>query len=662
MQMGKSRMVPTIRDFLQKQWKTAVFCAILKFEKKTGGISMNTEKKYDIFISYRRDGGQETARILRDSLTERGYRVFFDLESLRSGAFNTKLYSVIEECTDFVLVLSPHALDRCVNPDDWVRQEVEHALRKKKNVIPILLRNFDFPVQLPETLKDLPYCNGIAANMEYYDAFLDKLETFFYTEKSVWTRLKEVFQSVKRLPLILGVVALVVLALGIGWFLQYPRTTEQISLTNGVISNVSYSLTCLDILADAQHDMLEAAEEYLQTGDKSVLTTALQSCHKILTETDLNQISPTENLLDWMMDSPFSGDDLKAMHDQLSAFRDEGLGNLQYMEFVLGEESTLDVSEKLQVVTIYKTYLEETREAFAYATNELLLPVTREKYLETLWSDTLPYLEEIPLNGRNWSRNKKKLQEGQKQCLDNMDAAVQEMFALAEAEETELQQVREAMVQQLMDEGYTQARAEKIVEYSRHDWETELTQSYIRQGYSEEEAGEMAQDEAEYRRLEMKAVVAFSGKTNDDANTLWTKLTYLLDLYPNMDFTEEVEECIVLYQLAMDNSDRYMPALTLYMQLKQQGTLEHGIMVMDYVAEDGGNDQLMIGDIIYQFNGQNCKTVAEYLAAKEALASDSYTVKLLRLDENRKAQVLEVTLETDSPRVYLNDLLPEEDQ
>lgn len=625
---------------------------------------MNTEKKYDVFISYRRDGGQETARILRDSLTERGYRVFFDLESLRSGAFNTKLYSVIEECTDFVLVLSPHALDRCVNPDDWVRQEVEHALRKKKNVIPILLRNFDFPAQLPETLKDLPYCNGIAANMEYYDAFLDKLETFFHTEKSSWTRLKEVFQSVKRLPLILGAIVLAVLALGIGWFLQYPRTTEQISLTSGVISNVSYSLTCLDIMADAQHDMLEAAEEYLQTGDAAALSNAFQSCYKILTETDLTQISPTENLLDWMMDSPFSGDDLKAMHDQLSAFRDEGLGNLEYMETILTDESALalDTAEKLQVVTIYKTYLEETREAFAHATNELLIPVTREQYLETLWSDTLPYLEEIPLNGRNWSRDKKALQEAQRECLDNMEAAVQEMYLLSENEATELHQVREAMVQQLMDEGYTQARAEKIVEYSKHDWETELTQSYIRQGHSEEEAAEMARDEAEYRRLEMKAVVAFSGKTTDDVNTLWTKLTYLLSVYPDMDLEKETEECILLYQAAMDNSDRYMPALVMYMQLKQQGTLEHGIMVMDYYAEDGKNDQLMIGDIIYQFNGENCRTVADYLAAKEALTSDSYTVKLLRMDENREVQVLEVALETNSPRVYLNDLLPEEDQ
>ena len=68
---------------------------------------MKKRIKYDIFISYRRDGGESTAKILRDKLSELGYQVFFDVESLRSGDFNTKLYSVIEECEDFLLVLSP---------------------------------------------------------------------------------------------------------------------------------------------------------------------------------------------------------------------------------------------------------------------------------------------------------------------------------------------------------------------------------------------------------------------------------------------------------------------------------------------------------------------------------------------------------------------------
>ena len=92
---------------------------------------------YDIFISYRRNGGEHTAKIIKDTLTEQGYSVFFDVESLRSGNFNTKLYSVIDECRDFIVILSPDALERCSDPSDWVRREVEYAIEKGKNVIPI---------------------------------------------------------------------------------------------------------------------------------------------------------------------------------------------------------------------------------------------------------------------------------------------------------------------------------------------------------------------------------------------------------------------------------------------------------------------------------------------------------------------------------------------
>ena len=42
------------------------------------------------------------------------------LRWIRSGKFNTQLFSVIEECQDFLLVLSEKALDRCSDPKDWI--------------------------------------------------------------------------------------------------------------------------------------------------------------------------------------------------------------------------------------------------------------------------------------------------------------------------------------------------------------------------------------------------------------------------------------------------------------------------------------------------------------------------------------------------------------
>ena len=57
------------------------------------------EEKYELFLSYRRDGGMDTATLLRQTLTSKGYRVFIDVESLRSGAFNKKLYEIIDNWT-----------------------------------------------------------------------------------------------------------------------------------------------------------------------------------------------------------------------------------------------------------------------------------------------------------------------------------------------------------------------------------------------------------------------------------------------------------------------------------------------------------------------------------------------------------------------------------
>ena len=92
---------------------------------------------YDIFISYRRRGGFETAKHLYDLLTKDGYRVSFDIDTLRNGDFDTELLRRIDECRDFILILSEGALDRCVDPSavasaDWVRCELAYALEKNK--------------------------------------------------------------------------------------------------------------------------------------------------------------------------------------------------------------------------------------------------------------------------------------------------------------------------------------------------------------------------------------------------------------------------------------------------------------------------------------------------------------------------------------------------
>jgi S1-C subfamily serine protease len=147
-------------------------------------MSVNYSETYDVFISYRRDGGETMATLLRDRLAAKGFRVFLDIESLNSGSFNQALLSVIEGCIDVVLVCSKDCLDRCANDGDWVRTEIAFSLTKGKNVVPLMLRGFEWPEVLPADINELRMQNGVnAQNHEYFDAAIDRLTEKFLKSK-----------------------------------------------------------------------------------------------------------------------------------------------------------------------------------------------------------------------------------------------------------------------------------------------------------------------------------------------------------------------------------------------------------------------------------------------------------------------------------------------
>ena len=102
--------------------------------------------KYDIFISYRRDGGQDAAKLLVEKLRQDNYNVSFDQENLGNGDFNKQLLKRIEECEDFILICDAKVFDRILeNKDekDWLRVELAKA----------------FPKELPSDIDKVRYKN-----------------------------------------------------------------------------------------------------------------------------------------------------------------------------------------------------------------------------------------------------------------------------------------------------------------------------------------------------------------------------------------------------------------------------------------------------------------------------------------------------------------------
>jgi hypothetical protein len=126
-----------------------------------------------VFISYRRDDSADTSARLYDQLESRFRRqnVFKDIDNIPVGVdFRTYLDHALQ-LTDVVLVvIGPRWLVNGINQgeqrlfaaNDFVRIEVEAALRMRKVVIPVLVDGATMPAEdaLPPSIGALAYINA----------------------------------------------------------------------------------------------------------------------------------------------------------------------------------------------------------------------------------------------------------------------------------------------------------------------------------------------------------------------------------------------------------------------------------------------------------------------------------------------------------------------
>lgn len=193
--------------------------------------------KYDVFVSYRRTSF-ESANLIAEKLRSMGYSVFFDVESLRSGKFNEQLFDVIEECTDFVIVLPQNALDRCVDENDWVRKEVVHAIKSKKNIIPVMLKGFEWPSPMPAGMDDLSNYQAITAGeREYFDMSMKRLAGYFKSKPH-----SDMRRFYKKASV---VVAIILACICIAMF---SIRQTMVPLYKNVASNMTVGMGILDVL------------------------------------------------------------------------------------------------------------------------------------------------------------------------------------------------------------------------------------------------------------------------------------------------------------------------------------------------------------------------------------------------------------------------------
>jgi len=111
--------------------------------------------QYDIFISYRRDGGAQYARTLQLMLEKKGYRVFLDYDELVDEKFSPQIEAAIKKSTIYLILLTRGSMARCANEGDWVRREIEIAIDNGKRIVPVNPDGtFDgIPDSVPQRIK-----------------------------------------------------------------------------------------------------------------------------------------------------------------------------------------------------------------------------------------------------------------------------------------------------------------------------------------------------------------------------------------------------------------------------------------------------------------------------------------------------------------------------
>ena len=132
-----------------------------------------------VFISYRRVNAS-WALAVYEYLTKHGYDVFFDYTSIPSGDFEHSIISNIRARAHFLLILTPSALDRCNDPGDWLRREIETAIVERRNIVPLFFDGFSFGTpsvsrSLTGKLSTLRKYNGLEVPIGYFEEAMKRL-------------------------------------------------------------------------------------------------------------------------------------------------------------------------------------------------------------------------------------------------------------------------------------------------------------------------------------------------------------------------------------------------------------------------------------------------------------------------------------------------------
>ena len=650
---------------------------------------MKTEKDYDIFISYRRIGGIDTARTFYDRLTAMGYRVSFDIETLRNGKFNEQLYRRIDECRDVIVVLNRTALDLREDPDDdWLRLEVAYAIKNGKNIIPIFLRDYEPPKPgtLPPDIADLVKFQGVTASDEHFDSTLNRICGLMQARPHrPW--------AVKSL---LAVVVISLLGAGIScWFCRdsifpYPMTQRDKQRVGNLVGYVTLLATTYNDLMGGELELVDKARLGIVANSRSEYDFAVDLFKKNVVGLQKQFDNLNSNLPKVLSDIETMPVDSAGFPMFIETVRqDFSLVDdfLQTLGNTTDPKNTMRKADRLQLVELKKKGIECQGRVFAYSIMGIFCNIS-EPSLAEIKKIALQW-ERLPDLARTWLRDEKEIERVGESLCNQYEKVLTELATITGNANVGLADEREKLRKMLVEQGSTPEQADQAIDrmmspdalkkqdellksLGMPDLPTPKTPEELRSnlekiGATPEQIERMVEKMKKMQDLKdqlasaqkgieeakVQARQKFAPKETDDVGLLWGKALRFLSL----DMREDA--LAIILALRKKSAKEFPPeactAAEAFVCARGRLPFVSGVMVTMFEPPATSHAIFRLGDIIVEQDGKAVHAFKDYRAKDDS----SYLV--YRYDGQGNFRKLTLKMPPKQPRVAIVDLMEQAD-
>ena len=638
---------------------------------------MGEAQQYDIFISYRREGGYDTAQLLYDRLTQMRYRVSFDLETLRGGKFNTQLYRRIEQCSDVLVIMSRDSLNLRENQeDDWFRLEIAHALKHKKNIVPVFLRDFKFPQkgELPEDIADLVNYQGVTASQEHFDSVLKRICRNFKAKPHR-----------RRWPVVAAIAAALLIGAGIGVWLKsdkifpYPFTTEQKKQVESLAANIMLVGTAYNDYLSAENDLLVAARLSVEAGSRKAFDDAAPTyLHRLRKARDrfASAFTATSDFARHVSNMPidYAGMQvfLEGLKQELQLADDE----VPSLERVCNPDFPCEKADRLRMINHKQKDWKLRSDLFSVSVMGIFCNIAPEALTD--FKKVAGEWIHIRLLHDPWLRDEKEIERKMEALCNELAAVVGEMQTILGNQNSALAKETQKFRHDMAEIGMSSDQVEKmlaaertladirgLIDTTKKLPEQELAlykKQLIEAGMTEAQADSLV---GKFRKLaEQKLALSsaqeqlaeahdrlrekFAPRDDDDIGILWGKALRFM----SVNMPEEAKRCSDV--LRRRNTPDFPPSAidTAEAIILSKGALPFvgGVLVCSYEPPATSHAIFKIGDVITEVNEKPCQYFEDY----SSKTGNTYTI--YRRNAKGEFDKLTATMPENQPRVALVNL------